>query len=1015
MDGRVLPAINGADRNATDRNSADADAHRFRLDGAIGRRTASVILAIGLAATILGWQSAEDAGRAWQQSHLVERSAVILANLKERLAQYEILLRSAAALLSDPGRVHQENWQNLVTSLQIPAAFPGLERIAYVALVPAPALSAFLDDLRAEGRSRFSISPPGDRAEYCPVVFWDGLGVDKTKLGLDVCSSAEYGRATYDAARASGQPTLSPRVSMVQNYDGRKYGHLMVVPVGNPAAAARSAEEGQPPIRGWVTAVWNLDTLMRSINSAGSTIDIEVYDGPDATADAQLFDSDTVIDAPLDEGHDPQPRLHRPTYREVVTIGGHQLTLWFSEEHAQAWQPWTVLAAGLSTTLMLFAMVKSLAGTRSEALRLANRLSRESRARERRYRTLVEAIPHGVFRAQRNGDITFSNAALARLFGLTPEALIGQRLSDFAVDDQERRRLKRFHAQPPADAIVPAPWIGHLRLPNGRLADLQIDLAFEFDDSGAQTGFIAIITDVTQRQRTEAALYESRANLQAVFDATTDAVGLVGRDRRLLAINRAAAQRFGQTAEACAGRSLDEVVPAEARQHFTPMLDEAFETGQPLEREYFRLGRWIKTQLYPILDSRGSVVRTAIYSRDTTERKIAEQALQVSEARFRLIADAAPLPLVVAGHPSGNILFANRATSRLLGVAPQDLPGMSLEAFWFKPADYRDTIAQTAEGSTIENLELRLRRHGGGPFWAVMSAQPTQFEDCPAMIASFVDVTELKEVQRGLVEARELADAANLAKSEFLASVSHELRTPMNAILGFGQLLLDGLDGSAAQKQRDYLTIILKAGEHLLTLINEVLDLARIEAERFEFKIENLCVQDAMPDCLALVEGLAQRHNVAVIDRISKHRAVAVRTDATAFKRILLNLLSNGIKYNQPGGRVVIDCTPAPYGEMLRITVLDTGIGIARDKQDQLFQPFNRLGAEGSEIEGTGIGLAVTRKLIKLVGGNIGFQSEAGQGSVFWVDLPFASKTEPQWEGNPPAQSIDEAAPGCLI
>ena len=264
-----------------------------------------------------------------------------------------------------------------------------------------------------------------------------------------------------------------------------------------------------------------------------------------------------------------------------------------------------------------------------------------------------------------------------------------------------------------------------------------------------------------------------------------------------------------------------------------------------------------------------------------------------------------------------------------------------------------------------------------------LEARVFELQDALAHLRAREDERERAEV--ALLEAKKELEDSNQAKSEFLARMSHELRTPLNSILGFSQVLNTDPDEPLTQSQKESVRQILKAGWHLLALINEVLDLARIESGKLQLSIESVGVEQIVREALTLIAPVAEKHQVKVVDETKGFRQLYVMADRTRLKQVLLNLLSNGVKYNKAGGTVTLTCTKQGDARLV-IAVSDTGAGLSDEERGMLFTPFTRLRAR-ADVEGAGMGLAITKRLIELMGGSVGVESVQGKGSRFFFEL----------------------------
>ena len=321
-----------------------------------------------------------------------------------------------------------------------------------------------------------------------------------------------------------------------------------------------------------------------------------------------------------------------------------------------------------------------------------------------------------------------------------------------------------------------------------------------------------------------------------------------------------------------------------------------------------------------------------------------------------------------------------------------------------------EALAFKASRGIEDIYELTYICKDGSRFPAIVSITALR-DDYGSVIGYLLigtDNSVRKQVESDLHNAMAVAEKANLAKSDFLSSMSHELRTPLSAILGFAQLIESGSPPPTTTQKRS-VDQILKAGWYLLELINEILDLALIESGKLSLSLEPISLSEVMRECQAMIEPQAQKRGISVTFHHIEGRYF-VEADRTRVKQVLINLLSNSIKYNKGGGTVVVDCIAETPGR-IRICVKDSGDGLTPDKLTQLFQPFNRLGQEASVEEGTGIGLVVCKRLVELMGGAIGVESAVGTGSVFWIDLNLTAEPQPVAGATEPSASAQTPVP----
>ena len=492
-----------------------------------------------------------------------------------------------------------------------------------------------------------------------------------------------------------------------------------------------------------------------------------------------------------------------------------------------------------------------------------------------------------------------------------------------------------------------------------------------------------------------AALEASEQTFRQIFEDGPMGVAVVDLQQHFVKVNTSLCHMLGSSAEELIGKSTLEITYPDDVEHDNEVVNElrAGAVRSAFEKRYVRKDGelvWVNLTAAIIRNKEGQPHHYVTMVKDVTERKHAEETLQERTRQLesavtenQVIMDNS-LDVICTIDEEGRFLTVNAACEQLWGYTPAELIGRKYIEL-VAPDDRERTIATEAtlkKTGKLTDFVNRYIRKDGTCVAVLWSA--TWSESAKTFFGIAHDVTERAKMEKALEGAKDEADRANRAKSEFLSRMSHELRTPLNAILGFGQLLERQ---NPTPTQRTRVQHVINAGRHLLGLINEVLDISRIEVGRMQLSLEPVCVAEAIQETLDLMRPLAGERRIQLIADVDLDATVHVLADRQRFKQVLLNLLTNGVKYTPVSGRVTVSCA-ANGSDKLRIRVADTGPGIAKEKLARLFTPFDRLGAELSNVEGTGLGLALSQRLIQAMGGAIGVENSCGYGSTFWVELP---------------------------
>jgi PAS domain S-box-containing protein len=626
------------------------------------------------------------------------------------------------------------------------------------------------------------------------------------------------------------------------------------------------------------------------------------------------------------------------------------------------------------------------------------RAQEQLRATNQTLQALIHASPLVIISLDMAGNVTLWNKAAERLFGWSEEEVLGlpypvvppDRRAEFEILLEKSRRGESIAREELKR-----------RTKDGRMIDIRAWSAPLLDADGKISTEISVIEDVTEYKRAEEALRESEERFRAIFESAPIAMSVRSLEGDVIQTNRAFQEMLGYTEEEFQGISFndithpDDIEVSERLYHelATGMCDHFIQ-----ERRYFHKDGdvvWCRVALFGICDSSGQLKYTIGMGENITMRKRAEEALRAQQEFLRQVIDTTPNP-ISAKRFDGTYTLVNEAMAEVYGTTVEELVGKSDSDFvpdaeeiahWLQDdqevLDYmcgkfipeeRFTHPVTGEVRWFQRIKVPLISHEG---------------KADQVLAVATDITERKRAEEELRAAKEAAEAANRAKSAFLGNMSHELRTPLNAVIGMSQVLLMGAIGTLNERQNEYVNDMLYCGKHLLTMINDILDMTKIENSRVELILEDVELSCLLHDNLSMIRDKALEQNI-VLETDFDESLPFVRADRRRILQVVSNLLSNAVKFTPAGGHVGVRLFRDD--NRARVEVWDTGIGIPPEHQPRLFRPFERLEdvSRSRNHEGTGLGLALSKQLVELHDGKIGVESAGDeQGSTFWFTLPL--------------------------
>ncbi|MBN1484880.1 MAG: PAS domain S-box protein [Chloroflexia bacterium] len=654
------------------------------------------------------------------------------------------------------------------------------------------------------------------------------------------------------------------------------------------------------------------------------------------------------------------------------------------------------------------------------------RTERALQESEAKYEQLFSHLPIGIFRTTMDGQILEANPACMEMLGFgSLEDMNAFGLGNLYVDEGVREHiLDLAQIGPVSDYEL------RFRRSDGHILHVSIRATLSYDESGEPLYLDGTLRDISEWKKAEAALRESESRYRQLVENAPLGIISVNREGQVIDVNPELLSLLGSpSAEETRDINVLQYPPlmeAGVADELRHCLAGASTVSEHPYTSYWGKKVYLRVHLTPIRDAQGEIVGAQGMVEDISERQLAEEALRESEERLKLALEGAEVGLwdldMTAG-PEGEGMMVTGLVD-FLGYAPEER--VSTEEGWRRmmhPEDWprvEAALGRYFEGEApLFEVEHRLRSRSRRWVWVLLRGKVVAWDEQgrPArMTGIYQDVSERKQAEVELRQAKEAAEAANRAKSLFLANMSHELRTPLNAILGFTQLM--ERDPALAPEQRENLDTIARSGEHLLMLINDVLEMSKIEAGRTVLYEHNFDLQRTLADLESMFRLRALDKGLQLLLERSADLPQYVRADEGKLRQVLINLLSNAVKFTQEGQVTLrVACAEAEPGVdvdrvRLQVEVEDTGVGIAAEDLEKIFDPFVQTDKGHQTSEGTGLGLSISRQYLGLMDGHLWVRSTLGQGSVFGFEVPIQLAESAEVEEEEAPRRVLGLAPG---
>ncbi|MBN8643862.1 MAG: PAS domain S-box protein [Planctomycetes bacterium] len=958
---------------------------------------ALLVLALGLLGTWLMVRQTSERVEMLTNERFARIHSRLEDEVRRRLTVYAYGLRGARGVFAASKSVERDEFRAYAAARNLSREFAGQTAIMFVERVRCEDLDGFLGAAREDGYPEFTLKAADGADELRIVKFAEPMSTNEAALGYDL--GMEPGcRAAMDRAARMNEPQTSPIVRLVSDPHLRPAVRMFLPVYANGAAASTQAERERACV-GWVCAPVILSESLKGTESVGDgLLDVELYAGEPGTG-TLAFDTDSGgFDGVAGGGHAVRGGRSRVAFA-AFSFGGQEWTLAmtalpaFEAATQRADVTWAALGGGLASGLVAL-LVLALTGTSVRARALAESMTDELRRTNRTARRLAlvaQRTSNAVVITGPDRTIEWVNEGFTRVTGYTLEEVKGRSPGSFLqCEKTDPAAVARIREALRSGRGVRTEILN--RSKDGREYWLDIDIQPLHDEAGNLDGFMAIESDITD-------IVTTRNRLASMLSAMAEGIVVQEPGGRIVEVNPAAERILGLTRDQLLGRVSTDPRGRAIREDGSEFPGDqhpvsiALRTGAAVRGVVMGVctpggeRRWISVSAEPVRAPDGSVTSAVASFADIT-------ALRTETQRLDLTIRGAGLGTWDWNIETGAVAF-NEEWARMLGfhleeveahvrswerlVHPEDMPRVT------------QVLERHLRGETPDyRCEHRLLRKDGSWCWVHDAGRVIERDSGgrPLRAAGIhLDITASKELEADLEWAVREAQAATRAKSEFLANMSHEIRTPMTAILGYTDLLFEGGDLSRAPHERlECISTIKRNGEHLLTIINDILDLAKIESGKMTVECVEANPMQLVSDVISLMQVRAAGKNVTLETVFETSIPRMIRTDPTRLKQVLLNLIGNALKFTELGSvRLTVGFERSgPHGSRMRFEVSDTGVGMSPEQLSRLFGAFEQADTSTTRrFGGSGLGLTISKRLAEMMGGTITVESELGKGSTF--------------------------------